>query len=68
MPKVSPDENVKMTIQGSKLIIEVELDNVDTTESKSGKSMIIATTSGNRPVRGRPEIKIGLNIYKPSRE
>lgn len=32
-------------------------------ESSSGKSIIIASTEGNKTVTGN--IKLGLNVYKP---
>jgi len=32
-------------------------------KSKSGKTMIIATSSGNVSAPDNPSIKIGLNIY-----
>ena len=54
-------QNVKMTVKGNKLVIEVDL----TQEfglSKSGKSISIASTLGNKSVKD--DIKIGLNVYK----
>ena len=56
-------KNIKMTVDGSKLIIEVDL----TQEhgiSSSGKSIMIASSEGNAPVPGREEIKVGLNVYR----
>jgi hypothetical protein len=35
-------------------------------ESKSGKSVVIATTEGNTSVPDTEDVKIGLNIYKPA--
>jgi len=34
-------------------------------ESKSGKSISVATTSGNIPVPGFENLRIGLNVYAP---
>ena len=52
--------NVEMKMQGKKLVIEV-----DTTQdfglSKSGKTIIIASTDGNQPVNG---VTVGLNVYR----
>ena len=51
-----------MKVEGKKLIIEVDL-SVKGTESKSGKSDVLATTSGNVEVPGT-DVKIGLNVYR----
>ncbi|MHB1152074.1 MAG: hypothetical protein ACYCWE_09745 [Eubacteriales bacterium] len=59
-------KNVKMTLNGDILTIEVDLTK-DFDKSSSGKSIVIATTEGNRPV-GKDDIKIGLNIYKPVKD
>jgi hypothetical protein len=31
--------------------------------SASGKTVIVATSSGNQDVPGHPEIKFGINVY-----
>jgi len=67
METLTPQSNIKMSLQGSKLVIEIELDKVAKTPSGSGKSLMIATTSGNVPVPGRPEVKLGLNCYTANR-
>jgi hypothetical protein len=54
-----------MTITGDILTIEVDLSK-DFDKSSSGKSIVIATTEGNKTVKD--DIKIGLNIYKPVKE
>ena len=51
-----------MTVQGEVLIIKVDLSK-DFGPSKSGKTIIIASTEGNVSVPERDE-KIGLNIYR----
>jgi hypothetical protein len=56
-------QNVTMKVTGKKLVIEVDLTK-DFGVSKSGKSQVIATTSGNVTVKD--DIKIGLNIYRPA--
>lgn len=50
------------TVNGSKLTIVIDLKN-DGGTSKSGKSQIIATTSGN--ITLQDGIKLGLNCYRP---
>lgn len=35
--------------------------------SSSGKSIIIASTEGNQAVTGMPTVKVGLNLYKPTK-
>lgn len=57
--------NVKQTLNGNILTLTIDL-SVAGVHSKSGKSVVIATTSGNISVVGRPEVKIGLNVYKPA--
>ncbi len=54
-------KNVEMTVEGENLIIKVDLSK-DFGPSKSGKTIIIASTEGNVSIPDREE-KIGLNIY-----
>ena len=55
-------KNVEMAVQGETLIIKVDLSK-DFGPSKSGKTIIVASTEGNVSVPERDE-KIGLNIYR----
>lgn len=60
--------NVKMTRTEKTLTIVVDL-SVRGEQSKSGKSIVLASTQGNVSVPSDPSdngavIKIGLNIYK----
>ena len=55
-------KNVKLTVKGNILTIEVDLSK-RFGPSKSGKTEIIATTAGNVSVPGKEDVKIGLNIY-----
>lgn len=57
-------QNVDMKVVGKNLVITVDLERT-LGRSASGKSINIATTAGNKPVPGIPEIKVGLNVYKP---
>jgi hypothetical protein len=54
-------KNVKTSIKGNKLTIEVDLDQTQG-PSKSGKNQIIATTGGNVVLDGG--VKLGLNVFK----
>ncbi|NLA37860.1 MAG: hypothetical protein GX882_00445 [Methanomicrobiales archaeon] len=56
-------KNVDMQLDGDVLVIRVNLTK-DFGESKSGKSITIASTEGNIPVPGHEDIRIGLNIYR----
>lgn len=56
-------KNVEMKVNGSKLIITVDLTK-EFGRSASGKSIIIASTEGNVDVPGVDGTKIGLNVYK----
>lgn len=56
-------KNVDMAIEGNTLVMRVDLTK-EFGESKSGKSITIASTEGNVSVPGHEDIKIGLNIYR----
>ncbi|WP_048149413.1 hypothetical protein [Methanolacinia paynteri] len=56
-------KNVDMKLEGSILTIKVDISK-DFGESKSGKSITIASTEGNVSIPDNEEIKIGLNIYR----
>ncbi|HZO54916.1 MAG TPA: hypothetical protein VFB63_19570 [Bryobacteraceae bacterium] len=57
-------QNVKTEVKGNTLTITVDL-SARLGPSKSGKSDLIATTSGNASVNapGVGAVKIGLNVY-----
>ncbi len=55
-------KNVAMTIEGSILTIKVDLSK-EFGPSKSGKTIIIATTEGNQTIPDRDET-VGLNVYR----
>jgi hypothetical protein len=55
-------KNVAMAVEGNTLSITVDL-SVELGPSKSGKTIMIASTGGNQLVYGREE-KIGLNLYR----
>jgi len=50
-------------IKGGKLILAIEL-KTEGALSKSGKSMVIASTRGNIGIPGT-DLKLGVNLYKP---
>jgi len=56
-------KNVEMEVKEKVLTITVDLSK-DFGPSKSGKTIIIASTEGNKSIPG-VDAKIGLNIYKP---
>lgn len=55
--------NVKMQVDGDTLTIRVDLSQTQG-PSKSGKTIIIASTGGNKPVEGYPGVMVGLNVYR----
>jgi len=59
-------ENVKITRTGKKLTIEVDLSKKGT-PSKSGKTLVIASTNGNQRIDGEGNIVVGLNVYTPKK-
>ena len=58
-------KNIEMAVDKDNILtIKVDL-NEDFGESKSGKSIVIASTEGNVALDGDlANIKIGLNVYK----
>jgi hypothetical protein len=54
--------NIKTKVEGSKLIIEIDLTKREG-RSKSGKNFIIATTGAPQAVPGAPSVMMGLNVY-----
>jgi hypothetical protein len=54
--------NIKAEVKGNVLTLTIDL-KAKGSPSKSGKSQVIATTSGNAAVAGT-EFKLGLNLYK----
>jgi len=57
------ENNLDVQVDGNKLIITVDLDKT-MGPSKSGKSIIVASTRGNISVPKNDAIKMGINIYK----
>lgn len=57
-------KNINMKITGDKLTIEVDLSK-NFGKSKSGKSVVVASTNGNIVLAYKDSMKLGLNLYKP---
>ncbi len=55
-------ENVKASVSGTILTIEVDLSKRGA-KSSTGKTVRVASTEGNLPVDGYPDIKFGLNVF-----
>jgi hypothetical protein len=60
--KRTPRNNVQMKMEGDILTIKVNMSE-NFGRSKSGKSIIIASTEGNITIPGT-DAKMGLNIYR----
>jgi len=57
--------NCQIAVEGETLIIKVNLAH-EGGVSKSGKSVVIASTEGNVSVNSKGgAVKVGLNVYKP---
>ncbi len=56
-------KNVDLKLEGNILTIRVDISK-EFGPSTSGKTTIIASTEGNKPVPGKEDVKIGLNVYK----
>lgn len=57
-------KNIEAEVKGNKLILTIDLSK-ELGKSASGKSMTVATTSGNTSIPGADGVKIGINCYKP---
>ena len=55
--------NINGKVEGNILKLEIDLSK-DLGPSKSGKTMIIASTYGNKPVPGKESVILGINCYK----
>jgi hypothetical protein len=55
--------NIKIEENGDILTITVDLSK-DFGPSKSGKTISIASTLGNKKLSSHPEIAMGVNVYK----
>jgi hypothetical protein len=55
-------QNVTVTVRNKRLIIEVDL-TATGEPSKTGKSVVIASTKGNKPI-AEAGVMLGLNVYR----
>lgn len=56
-------QNVSMVVKDGRLTIIVDLAE-RFGPSKSGKTIIVASTGGNVDVPDTPKVKMGLNVYE----
>ncbi|WP_245543615.1 hypothetical protein [Methanoplanus limicola] len=56
-------KNIEMTVDGNILTMKIDISK-DYGESKSGKSITIASTEGNISLPDNEDIKIGVNVYR----
>ena len=56
-------KNIETKVEGEILTIRINLAE-DFGTSRTGKTRIIASTEGNKPVEGKPGIFVGVNCYK----
>ncbi len=59
--KMEIGDNISATVNGDKLVLEIDL-SADTEPSASGKTLIVASSRGNKRVTD--EVFIGVNCYK----
>ena len=55
--------NIQIEVQDNKAVITIDLSK-EFGPSKSGKTIVVATTRGNVPIPGAEDIRLGLNCYK----
>ena len=58
-------QNVKMSVKGTTLILEIDLSQ-EGALSSTGKSFNVATTNGNQPIPGTPDLRVGVNVFRPN--
>ncbi len=59
-------QNIETSIDGNKLTLVIDLSK-ELGTTKSGKSITIASSGGGVPVPGQENVKLNLNVYKPSK-
>jgi len=59
----TPKDNVVISYEGNVMVIKVDLTKTFG-PSKSGKTIIIASTEGNVTVGKDGQTKLGLNVYR----
>lgn len=60
------ETNVTLSVKGNILTILVDLSE-EHGVSGSGKSITVASTGGASSVPGREDIKVNVNVYKPTK-
>ena len=58
--------NIVATVSGTKLTLVIDTE-TRIGPSASGKTIIVATSSGNVEIPGVPGMKLGLNLYVPNK-
>jgi hypothetical protein len=56
-------DNVQMIVEGNILTITVDLSK-ELGASKTGKTISIASTKGNKQLTEKPGVYVGVNVYK----
>jgi len=56
-------KNIETSVEDNVLTIKIDMSK-NFGPSKSGKTIIIASSEGNISIPGNEEVKMGLNIYK----
>lgn len=56
--------NINIRTEGTKIILEMDVSDPGY-ESSSGKSTILASTQGNKRIKGLPgDIRLSVNLYR----
>ncbi len=56
-------KNISLKVEGEILKIEIDLAK-DFGASKSGKTVVVASSEGNVPVPEHTNMRLGINVYK----
>lgn len=60
-------KNIEASVDEKTHILTIRVDlKKEFGQSSSGKSIIIASTEGNKTVPGAENVKMGVNIYRPA--
>lgn len=57
-------KNVEIKVEKDEIVIRLSLKK-EFGPSKSGKTLIVASTEGNQSIPGT-DVKLGLNVFKPN--
>ena len=58
-------ENITVKQSGTTLTLTIDLSKDMGRDSKTGASLLVASSGGNKPIPGFPELRCNVLVYKP---